>query len=208
VGGATREYDKIVATARERRQGYAPYRQVFGLLFAAGSDEYKPAVLKVFKWSAFINFERAGQKWNKVIVPEGQVLVRRYGSLGKTDKGVTVPNFEVFGQGHSTPIEAIGLDKPRFYDLTPELEALWETSLPWRKCERWNAVGKVEDEATTGVQAEFEAKCAELGFDAEMTAGYLSDYGGSYLDALSAITGDAINAALEAGEEEEPFASF
>jgi hypothetical protein len=91
-----KEYEKVVSISRERRDGYAPYRQVFGLLYSNDGKEHAPAVLKVFKWSAFITFEKAGQVWNKIQAPADKILVRRYGTIGIKEGNDTVPNFEVF----------------------------------------------------------------------------------------------------------------
>jgi hypothetical protein len=200
-----REYDRVVETCRERRQGFAPYRQVFGLIFAKDSDEHAPAVLKVWKWSTFISFERAGQAWNKIAVPEGQALIRRYGSLGKDG----VPNFEIFGQGRSTPIEAVGISKPRFFTVAPELDELWEKAKAWAGCERWNAEGKVSEEDTASAKSLFLAKCDELGFSNIDIEQLVAEAKGDYKEAIRFLeppveglkTNEQINAELEEGDE-------
>jgi len=135
-----RKFNKVVSVSPKRLEGYTPYRQVFGLVFAKDSNEYNPGVLKVFTWSSFIAFERAGRDWNKISVPDGMALVRRYGTLGENG----APSFEHFGQGYSTPIEAIGLNKPRFVEVTQDIDALWEGAQEWKECEVWNAVGEIE----------------------------------------------------------------
>lgn len=207
-----REYDRVVSISKERRQGYAPYRQVFGLLFANDTDDYAPAVIKVYKWSAFIAFEKAGQIWNKVdkSTPDGRVLIRRYGTLGKKEDKIIVPVFEVFGQGRSTPIEAVGVNKPRWIVFKPEFDTLWEQSVEWANCPRWNAEGKVqetEDETASVAQKDYEARCYELNFTNIEADALLKENGGDYVRALAALQGDAINAALEQGDimEESPF---
>lgn len=200
-----KDADRIINISKERRQGYAPYRQVFGLLFAKDKDEFFPAVLKVWKWSAFITFERAGQAWNKIKAPEGQVLVRRYGSIGVEENGVRVPNFEVYGQGRSTPIEAIGVSNPRFIRLFPELDDLWNNSLAWKNCERWNAEGKPQDteaEVNPDLVA-LDARAKELGLSNLDIQDLIKEAGGDYKRALALIdaTGvDKINQELEDGD--------
>jgi hypothetical protein len=205
-----RDIERVVAISSERRQGYAPYRQVFGFVFGKGDGDKFPAVLKVWKWSAFITFERAGQQWNKIVVPDGKGLIRRYGTQGEKADGVTVPKFETYGQGHSTPIEAVGLSQPRFIDITPEIDSLWEQAQAWVKCERWNAEGKVlegeDDEIKSAVQKEFESRCADIPLSNIEVAQLLAENGGDYTQALAALTGDAINQALEEAQD-DPFAS-
>jgi hypothetical protein len=200
-----KEYDRIVSISQERRQGYAPYRQVFGLVFNRETDEHSPAVLKVWKWSTFITFERAGQAWNKVVVPEGQVLIRRYGSLGIKENEILVPNFEVYGQGRSTPIEAIGLSKPRFVGLTPEFDDLWEKSQAWKNCERWNAEGKVMDEDTASAKSLFIAKCEEMGLSNIETEQLVAEAKGDYKQALAnvSIGEEDLNEKLAIAETED-----
>jgi hypothetical protein len=199
-----REYERVVSISQEKREGYAPYRQVFGLLYDPKTDDHAPAVLKVFKWSAFITFTKAGERWNKIdkLTPEDQVLVRRYGSFGKDG----VPNFEIYGQGRSTPIEAIGTDKPRLIPLTDEMTQLFEASEAWKNCERWNAEGKVAEEDTASTKSVFLAKCQEVGFSNIEIEQYVAEANGDYKKALETVFGpDAINGALESSEGELPF---
>lgn len=144
-----REEEKITAVSREYISGvtigYQPMKQVFGLVFSDDTNTYAPAVLKINKWSSFLSFNKAAQAWMKVKVSDDNVLIRRYGTLGASDKnGSVFPNFETFNEGKSTPIEAIGIDRPMILPLTPELDQLWENAQEWSKCERWNAAGKVE----------------------------------------------------------------
>jgi hypothetical protein len=182
-----KEYDRVINISRERREGYAPYRQVFGLLYSNDGKESAPAVLKVWKWSAFISFEKAGQAWNKIKVPDGKILLRRYGTVGtKTDGGV-VPNFEVFGQSRSTPIEAIGTSKPVFFDITEELNTLYDSALPWKNCERWNAEGKVQEDDTNSAKSQFLAKCADLGLSNIDIEQLIAENDGDYQKAMLCI---------------------
>ena len=187
------KYHKVVAVSNQRTPGFTPYRQVFGLLFSPDTDEYAPAVLKVFTWSSFIAFDRAGQAWTKVKASAGKALVRRYGTIGKKGK----PNFETYGQGHSTPIEAIGVDAPRFVDITPEMDELWEASQEWKMCERWNATGEVVEEATDKVKNEFFEYCMESGMSAEDIEQTLKDHSNNYVAALEALTLNEANAAAQ-----------
>lgn len=180
-----REFDKVVDISRERREGYAPYRQVFGILYSNDGKEHAYAVLKVWKWSAFISFERAGQAWNKITVPTGKILLRRYGTVGTKSGNDTVPNFEIYGQSRSTPIEAIGLNKPIFFDITPELDQLHDATLAWRKCERWNAEGKVEEE--NSFKSRYLAKIDEMNLSNVDAEQILTENDGDYAKALLAL---------------------
>ena len=196
-----KKFNKVVATSPNRLSGYVPYRQIFGLVFAKDTNDYAPAVLKVYTWSAFIAFDRAGQAWNKIAVPKGQALVRRYGTVGKSGK----PNFETFGQGHSTPIEAIGLDKPRFVDITPEMDALWEGAQAWKDCDRWNAEGEVVEEVSNSVKNEFFEYCLGNGFTDIETQQILTENSGDYVKALAAIRIDTANGEFEVAEDDLPY---
>lgn len=185
-----REFRKIAAVSKEKIQGYSPSRQVFGLVFADGSDEYAPAVVKVDKWSAFISFERAGQIWNKVKAPSGSALIRRYGSIGNTKGGDLMPTFEVFGQSRSTPIEAIDPRTPRFFQITPELDDLYEQSVAWKNCERWNASGKVEEVVESAMQ-KFLARAEDMYLTNVEIEQIVKENNGDYAAALSAIEENA-----------------
>jgi len=193
-----REYEKIVSVSKDRRQGYAPYRQVFGLLYSLDLKTRAPAVLKVWKWSAFITFEKAGQAWNKITIPTGKALIRRYGSVGTKEKDMIVPNFEVYGQGRSTPIEAIDLKHPVFVDIDDEMNTLWDSSQEWKNCPRWNAEGKVqEEESKSAVMLEFEARCNEIRLTNIEIEQLLKENGGDYTKALAALVGDSMTTEVD-----------
>jgi len=193
-----RSYNKLVATSPQRKPGYAPCRQIFGLVY--NGEEYAPAVMVINKWSAFISFEKAGQKWNKIKIPDTKVLVRRYGSVGNKDsKGNVTPNFEVFGQGRSTPIDAVGLDKPKFVELTKEMDELYEGSTAWKNCSMWNAEGEVEEEREQTDLEKFLEICDIIGLSEGEIAQIVKENAGDYHKALLAVNTDeyAINAAFE-----------
>lgn len=197
-----REIERVVAISRTRREGFTPYRQVFGLLYPPDmSGEPAPAVLKVWKWSTFISFEKAGREWNRVKVPTGKVLVRRYGTDGAEVDGMVVPKFNTFGGSQATPIEAIGLNDPIFVDLTSQMIELFNGAQDWANCQRWHS--ERGDEIVTVSEREFRAKCAELQLTDGEIAQILHENGGDYETALAAITGDAINAALTDAERED-----
>jgi hypothetical protein len=186
-----REYDRVVSISRERREGYTPYRQVFGLVFDNKTDVYNPAVLKVFKWSAFIAFEQSGQAWNKVEklgIPEGQALIRRYGTVGTKEGDLTVPNFKIYGQGRSTPIEAVGISKPRFVKILPEFDKLWEDAKAWAACERWNAEGKVALDDTASDKSLFLSKCDDLKLSNIDVEQLIAEANGDYKQALANLS--------------------
>ena len=194
-----REYDKVVAISHKRQPNSAPYRQVFGLVFAPDKDEYAPGVIKIYKWSAYITFERAGQAWNKIAVPEGMALIRRYGNIGLKDGS---PEFEKYKQGYSTPIQPIGLTSPRFFKITEELVSLWEGSKAWKECERWNAEGEIMDEAEKSAKIAFLEKVDALGLTNVEIEQLLAENNNNYVAALASLKGedelsvDDINAAL------------
>jgi len=147
-----REEEKVIAVSREyvsgNTIGYQPHKQVFGLVYDSELKVNAYAVLKLNKWSSYITFGKAESAWTKIQVTDEQALIRRYGSIGTKNKnGVIVPVFEEFNNGRSTPIEAIGLDKPFFVAVTPELDEIWEKAQDWAKCEKWNAAGKVAAES-------------------------------------------------------------
>jgi len=199
------EFDKVIATSRNRQPGYIPYRQIFGLVFAKDSDDFAPGVIKLFNWSSFISFEKSGQAWNKIAVPDGMVLVRRYGSIGLKDGSA---KFEKYGEGYSTPIDPIGLDKPRLHPITDELDKLFDQSLVWKNCERWNAEGETIDDAEKTAKQEFLEKCAAINLQDDEIEQLLKENGGNYATALASlspeVSEDDINAGFIAAEE-NPF---
>ena len=195
------EYNKTVATSKTKQRGWNPNKQVFGLVFVG--EEYAPAVLVLNKWSAFISFEKAGQAWNKIKVPENSILIRRYGTVGvKDSKGKVLPKFEEFGKGRSTPIEAIGLSKPRFSEITSYLDDLYEQSIAWKECPMWNAVGEVAEEPEVDSDmVKFLTVCDDMGLSNIEIEQLVKENQGDYVAALKSVTGqfpseDDINVAL------------
>jgi hypothetical protein len=111
-----------------------------------------------------------------------------------------MPNFEVFGQGRSTPIDAIGLDKPSFIAETPELNDLYDKSLAWKNCEKWNAEGKADEPEVTPLVQKFNAACEEIGLSNIEIEQLVKESGGSIAKALQALvnepTSEEVNTAL------------
>lgn len=177
----------IKAISKEKRQGYTPVRQVFGLVYSGEASA--PAVLYIDSWSAFISFEKAGQKWSKVTVPTGKALVRRYGTLGVTDKtnGKTMPNFEVYGESRSTPIEAVGLSKPYFVDITPDIDKLWDDALDWKNCPRWNGEGEVNETIGETPMQKFLKFCEDIGLSNIDIEQIVKENNGDYVAALKSV---------------------
>lgn len=213
--------EKVVAIARERREGYTPHRQVFGLIFSKTLEQYSPAVLNINSWSAFITFEQSGQKWNKIDknVPDDEALIRRYGTLGNTieenGEKVIIPNFETYGQAQSTPIEAIGLDKPRTIKVTPEIEKLHKDAEAWANCPRWNAEGKVEDGdepiyINANLKAQFDEAADAIPLSNIDKEGMLRETNWDFKKALANLRPPEnladVNQAFEEAEDNNPFA--
>jgi len=202
-----RERTRIKATSKNKVPGYTPVRQVFGLVYVGNKSA--PAVLYIDKWSTFISFEHAGQKWSKVKEPEGKALVRRYGSIGVKEGKSVMPVFEVYGESRSTPIEAIGVDKPRFVDITPELNELYESSKAWRNCPRWNADDEEVNEVIGGdpLLQKFLDKCKEMKLTNIEIEQLVKENKGNYAEALKSLdnTEDlmTLNQMLEESEEED-----
>jgi hypothetical protein len=196
-----REYEKTVAISKNKLPGYAPSRQIFGLVFDETKGMYSPAVLTVNKWSAFISFERAGQKWNKVAPKADQALVRRYGSIGVTKNGITAPNFEIFGQSRSTPIEAIEISKPYYVQITNEIDELYEASKAWKNCERWNGEGEVQETTEASPMTLFLEAALALGLNDTEVAQIVKENNGDYTKALASIQADP----AEVITEDDPF---
>lgn len=180
-----RDYQKVIAVSPKRIEGYTPYRQIFGLVFSDDFELYAPGVVRVYTWSAFISFEKAGQVWNKVNVPSGKVLIRRYGNSGKDGR----PEFETFGQGHSTPIRAIDSQRPHFFTITDELNELWDDSLAWKECERWNGSAEDVNEPASVAKKEFLEMCETFQLTNVEIEQVLAENNNNYADALAALRG-------------------
>jgi len=149
-----REVERVAAVSKNYTSGvtvgFQPHKQVFGIVYSDDMQSTGYAVLKLNKWSSFLAFSKAAQAWSRVKVEDGHVLVRRYGSVGvevQTKNGITVmPKFDVYGEGKSTPIEAIAVNQPIFVKITSELDGLWDAAQGWSACQKWNAAGQVVDE--------------------------------------------------------------
>lgn len=174
-----REIEKVVAVTKQYisgvHKGYQPMKQIFGLVFA-DVNTYFPAVLKLNKWSSFLSFSKAAQAYKKIKVPDGMVLIRRYGTVGVGEMdGSVFPKFETFNDGKSTPIEAVKVNTPFIIPITPEFDSLWDAAQAWANCERWNAaaVTEVQEAVTTTLPP----MPANVGFSdpTEEIPGYLYD---------------------------------
>jgi hypothetical protein len=198
-----KETEKVIRSSQTHQPGYQPNKQIFGLVFSDKTDEYAPAILFISNWSAFISLNKAADAWKKVKAPEGMILVRRYGSVGIKNDKIIMPRFETFGQGRSTPIEAVDLANPRFIKDSPEFDKLFDNSIAWKNCERWNAEGKVEENISVNQYLEsFDAKVKEIGLSNIESAQLVAEAGGDYQKALEMLSygeepdEDTINTAL------------
>jgi hypothetical protein len=180
-----REYEKCVQASQKKIPGFVPNRQVFGIVYGQKAQGY--AVLSINKWSSFISFEKAGTVWNKITVPDGKLLLRRYGSIGTKDG---TPEFEEFGKSRSTPIKAIQVDKISTIDITPELDALYESCLPWANCPMWNAEGEVTETVDQTTKQAFLDATKELKLSNIDIEQLLAENGNDYSKALLALNGD------------------
>jgi hypothetical protein len=208
-----REVEKVVTSSPSHKPGYQPNKQIFGLVFDEKTDDYAPAILFVSNWSAFISLQKAADAWKKVKADEGMILIRRYGSIGVKSGKSVMPKFETFGQGRSTPIEAIGLDKPRFIADSPEFDKLFDESVAWKNDEKWNAEGKVEEEVPAGNQylEEFARLADEAMLSNIEKAALVSDANGDYQKAIGLLnfgvdpepSESDINAELASGDLHE-----
>lgn len=190
----------IAAVSKAKVAGYTPVRQIFGWVYGKGDPKKGfPAVMVIGNWSAFISFERADGKWNKIAntLPEDEALIRRYGTLGYRDKesGILLPCIEERGDIRSTPIEAVGLDTPLPVKITPELDSLWKASMAWANCPRWNAEAAavpvhengneeapVEDKEAMN---KFFVRCRQLGLSNIDQDDLLAQAHGDYAKALA-----------------------
>jgi len=197
------ERNKVVSVSKKFIKGYEPHRQIFGMVFSrTNPDETGLALLYIDKWSSFISIEKAGEKWNKVKPQPNTAIVRRYGTMGKMVDGKYVPNFETRGESKSTPIEAIGLDKPTFYVISDALNDLYDRSLDWRNCTRWNAVGEVTEKEVTPLEL-FAARAKELNLTDEEIGQIIAENGNDYAKALESI--QAIPEEPQGEENEFPY---
>jgi hypothetical protein len=204
-----RETEKVVQTSTIKQPGYQPNKQMFVLVFNSKTDEYAPAILFLSTWSAFISFNKAAEQWKKVKAPDGQILIRRYGSLG-VNAGAT-PKFEIYGQGRSTPIDAIGTEKPRFIADNPAFDKLFDDSIAWKTCPAWNAEGKVtEEDPSNGGNPDlmkFDQLADEAGLSNLDKAQLVAEANGDYKKAIESLSfGEAplsdedLNARLSEGD--------
>jgi hypothetical protein len=185
-----RETEKVVASSPNKQPGYQPNKQIFGLIFNAKTDDYAPAILFISTWSAFISMNKAAEQWKKIKPAEGQILIRRYGSVGVP--GGATPKFEIYGQGRSTPIDAIGTEKPRFIADSPAFDKLFDDSVAWKNCSAWNAEGKVteEDPANGGNLdlIKFDQLADEAGLTNIEKAALIAENNGNYKMAIEALS--------------------
>lgn len=124
--------------------GYTPQKEVFGMVYAANGDFASYALLSIDAWSAFISYDRAVKEWEKVVAPDGQLVVYQIGTRGVTLKnGEIVPKTKTFNGGESVDIEALDTDKPRFIEVNEDFDSMWQISGAWATCKKWNAEIKV-----------------------------------------------------------------
>ena len=188
-----KDTERVVSTSRNHQPGYQPNKQIFGLVFDAKTNAYAPAILFIANWSGFISLNKAADTWKKVKVPDGKILIRRYGSVGITDgQGNVMPKFETFGQGRSTPIDAVDVAHPRFIDALPEFDDLFDKAQAWKECEHWNAEGKVTEEDPANGGDPDLIKIDQLADEAGLTniekAALIAENNGNYKMAIEALS--------------------
>lgn len=191
------ERTTIKATAKDKLPGYTPRKEIFGLVFNEDMTEYEPGLIVLDNWSAYINFQRAEQRFAKSKAPAGKALVRRYGTIGKVDKttGQTNPFMEQVGQGLTTPIEAIGFANPHFIEVTEDIAKLYYDAQDWADCPKWNAVGtRGGEEDTLSAKSQFLSRAQELRLSETEIEQILAESNGDYRDALKAINDDGLAA--------------
>lgn len=135
-----------VVTKHIKGSGGKPKKEIFGLVFGLNPEtkkvQYSPALIVVnHVWSTKFDLERIHTETKKIKAPEGQVLVWKIGTRGKQVGGKTVPVFLTNGESTTTPIELLSADKPFFFEVSEEIDQLFDASEAWAKCPTWNAEG-------------------------------------------------------------------
>jgi hypothetical protein len=186
-----REKNFIKAVSKKRADGFQPMKQVFGLALNGVDIEHgTPTVLILDKWSSFITFNKAEQKWARIKLAADKALVRRYGTEGINEGGKIVPEFEVYGDSRSTPIQAIGLDNPRVVAVNDYLTKLYYDSQEWADCPRWNADGEVNESVSEPtVKERFLEACNAMYLTNIEIEQILAENDGDYAKALDAVEG-------------------
>lgn len=137
--------DSVVAT-HIKGSGGKPKKEIFGLVFGMNAEtkkvEYSPALIVVnHTWNTKFDLERVHAEAKKVKAPEGQGFAWEIGTNGKDANGKTIPILNVAGEATTTPIELLNATTPFFFDITPDIDALFDASEAWQKCPTWNAEG-------------------------------------------------------------------
>lgn len=141
--------NKIVATAKEypgKGSGYEPQKEVFGMVLDAAGKFATYACLVLDAWNSYISYNQAVAKFDRIIAPDGKLIVYKLGTRGEMVDGELVQKVKNFNGNSQVEIEPLDLDAPRWLDITQEFDGIWEASQAWTKCPRWNAAGKVSPE--------------------------------------------------------------
>ena len=128
--------------------GFTPQKEVFGMVYDDNGDFATYALLSIDAWSSFISYDRAAKEYEKVVAPEGQLVVYRLGTRGITlPDGDITPKTKTFNGGESVDIEALDLDSPSFIEVTEDFDNLWNAAEAWANCKKWNAESKPKTQA-------------------------------------------------------------
>lgn len=211
--------NKVRKVALKRQEGFKPNKQILGWAFNPTTEEHEPVLIVLDAWNAYISFNNASTAWKKATknVAPGMSVIRRYGSVGKAGKdGKVLPVFEKFGEGTSTPIEAIDIAHPRLFKVTPELLALQTASQAWKTDPRWLQEGKigqvteendnlsVESDAANPWLERFAKRAKELKYTDQDIADELAHAGGDYRKAYEAIADQSQLASVDGAVNMEP----
>jgi len=133
--------------------GFTPQKEVFGMVFDDAGVFSTYALLSIDAWSSFISYDRAVKEYEKIAVPDGQLVVYRIGTRGITlNTGEVVPKTRTFGGGESVDIEALDLDNPYFMDITDDFDNIWNAAEKWSSCKKWNAeTAKAKEAPVTSI---------------------------------------------------------
>lgn len=137
--------DSVVAT-HIKGSSDKPKKEIFGLVFGMNGEtqkvEYSPALIVIeHTWNTKFDLERVHAEAKKVKAPDGQGFAWTIGTNGKDANGKIIPILNKAGEATTTPIELFNAATPYFFDITPDIDALFDASEAWQKCPTWNAEG-------------------------------------------------------------------
>lgn len=135
--------NKIIASSSKfpgKGSGFDPQKEVFGMVFDTDGDFASYACLVLDSWGSYISYNKAAVQFENIKHDENVLPIYRIGTRGiDIGDGVIVRKSVVYNGYSSVDIEALDIEHPMMFTITPQYDEMWENAQTWAFCPRWHS---------------------------------------------------------------------